>query len=58
MHQVIKNRRIEDRGRVELLACDGRTDDGEDARANNRANAECGERPGAERFFKTVLGRL
>ena len=44
--------------RFELLAGDGRADDGEDARADHRANAQRGQRPRAERLFERVLRLL
>jgi hypothetical protein len=58
VNQVIKNRRIQNRRRIELLAGNRRSDDGKNARANDRTNAERRERPGAECLLEAVLGRL
>jgi len=46
---------VGDLGRV---ASNGRADDGEDARADDDPDAECGERDRAERLFEAVLGDL
>ena len=40
------------------IAADGCADDGEDAGTDDRADAEGGERDGAERLFEGVLGTL
>ena len=53
--QVVGQRSIDYAGGVELFARDGRTDDGEDAGADDCADAEGGERPGAEGLFEAVL---
>jgi len=58
MHDVIRQRAVEDGCGVELLAGDGRPYDGEDARTNDRADAEPGERPRAQRLFQPVFGLL
>ena len=58
VHQVIQQRRVQDRGGIELLARDGSADHGENSRTDDRADAERGQRPGAERFLQTVLGQL
>ena len=58
MNDVVRQRAVQDGGGVEFLACDGRPDDGEDARANNRADTEAGERPRAQRLFQPVFGLL
>ena len=58
VHQVIQQRGIQNRGGVELLACDGRADHGEDSGTDDRADAERGKRPGAEGFLQTVLGKF
>ncbi len=47
MHDVIRQRAVEDGGGVEFLSGDGRAHDGEDAGANDRADAEPGQRPRA-----------
>ncbi len=54
--QVVDERGVADFGGVELLARHGGADDGEDAGADNSADAERGERPGSERFFQSVFG--
>ena len=53
---VVDKRRVENAGGVELFAGDGGADDGEDARADDRADAERGKRPRAEGLFQRVLG--
>jgi hypothetical protein len=58
MDKVIEQRRIQDRRGVKLFARDGGTDHGENPRTNNRADPECSERPGAERFLQRVLGKF
>ena len=44
-----------DGGIRKLLAGDGGADDGKDARADNRADAERGERPRPKRLLQRVL---
>jgi len=39
MHDVVGERRVEDRRGIELLPGDGGADDGEDARTDDRADA-------------------
>jgi hypothetical protein len=46
------------RARLCGIAADGCADNGEDAGTDDRADAEGGERDGAERFFEGVLGTL
>jgi len=46
------------RAGLRWIAADGRADDGEDAGTDDRADAEGGERDGAERLFEGVLGTL
>ena len=58
MNHVIKNRRVEDRRSIEVLAGHGRADHGEDAGANHRANAQRGQRPGAQGFLEAGLRAL
>jgi hypothetical protein len=58
MQQVIQHRRVQDAGGGKLLARDGGADDGKNSRADDRADAECGEADGAERFLQRVLGQL
>ena len=53
---VVGQRRVDDAGGVELLAGDGRADDGEDARADHRADAQRGQRPRTESLLERVLG--
>jgi hypothetical protein len=43
-------------GELGGVATDGGADDGEDAGADDDANAERGERDGAESFLERVLG--
>ncbi len=45
-------------GDLGRIAADGGADDGEDARADDDADAEGGEGDGAEGFFEGVLGAL
>src|SRR6185437_1798624 len=58
MDQELQQRRVQDGGGVELLARNRGADDGEDARADHRANAERGEAPGSERLLQPVLRLL
>jgi hypothetical protein len=53
--EVVGDGSVEDRGGVELFAGDGGADDGKDARADNRADTEGGERDGTESFAERVL---
>ena len=52
----VDQRRIHHAGCVEFLAGHGRADDGEDARADDRADAERGQRPRPEGLLEPVLG--
>jgi len=54
--QVVGQRSIDYAGGVELFARDGRTDDGEDAGADDCADAEGGERPRPEGLLQGMLG--
>ena len=56
--EVVDERRVLDRGRVEVLPGHRRADDGEDARSDDCANAEGGERPRPEGLFQRVLRLL
>jgi hypothetical protein len=56
MHDVIRQRAVQDGGGVELLTGDGRPHDGEDARADDRADAEAGERPWAKSLLQPMFG--
>jgi len=56
--EVIRQRRVDDAGGVELLAGDGGADNREDARSNDGADAESRKRPGAEGLFQGVLGHF
>jgi hypothetical protein len=47
--------RVENARRVELLAGDGRTDDGKYPRADDRANAQSRQRPRPEGLLEAVL---
>jgi len=54
---------VDDRGLIPRaglrgVTADGCADDGEDAGTDDRADAESGERDGAERLFERVLGTL
>jgi hypothetical protein len=55
MDDEIGQRRVDNAGGIELLARDGRADDGEDARTNDSPDAKCGQRPRPESFFQRVL---
>jgi hypothetical protein len=55
MHDVVGQRRVENRGGVELLAGDGGPDDRKNAGADDRANAESGERPRPQRLLQPML---
>ena len=54
--QVVDERGVADFRGVEFLPGHGGADDGEDARADDGADAESGKRPGAQRFLERVLG--
>jgi len=58
VHDVIEQRRVQDGRGVELLPGDSGADDGENARADNRSDAQRGERPRAEGFLQPMLGLL
>ncbi len=58
VHQVIEQRRVQNRGGVKLFSRDGSADHGENSRTDHRADAQRGQRPGSERFLQTVLGKL
>jgi hypothetical protein len=52
----VDQRRVGDGGLVEALAGHGRADDGEDAGADDGADAQSGERPGAEGLLERLAG--
>jgi len=52
---VVGQRSIEDGRGVELLPGDGRANDGEDAGANDSADAQRRQRPRAERLLEAML---
>ncbi len=54
--EVVQQRRVADIGRVELLPGHGGADDREDARADHRADAQRGQRPGSEGLLQRVSG--
>ncbi len=54
--EVVDQGGVADFRGVELLACHGGADDGEDAGADDCADSQCGKRPGAQRFFQRVFG--
>jgi hypothetical protein len=54
--QVVNQGSVADLRGVELLACHGGADDGEDAGTDDSANAESRERPGAQGLFQRMLG--
>ena len=56
--QVVGQRSIDHTGGVKFFTGDGRADDGEDARPDDRADAQGGERDGAKRFLERALGPL
>lgn len=56
--QIVQQRRIQDGGGVELLPGNSGADDGEDAGANDRADAESGEGDGPKRLFQRVFRTL
>ena len=58
VHQVIEQRGVQNGGGIKLLPRDGGTDHGKNPRTDHRTDAQRGQRPGAERFLKTVLGEL
>jgi hypothetical protein len=58
MNQIIENRRVQDRRRIELLARNRRPDNGKNTGANDGANTERSQRPGPERLLEAVLRRL
>ena len=53
--EEVSERRVDEAGGIELLAGDGCTDDGEDSRADDCADAQRCERPGTKRLFEPVL---
>jgi hypothetical protein len=58
MHDEIGQRRVQDRRGIELLACDGGPDHGEDAGPNDRANAQGGQRPRAKGLLQPMFRLL
>jgi hypothetical protein len=55
VNDVVEDGGVEDGGGVELFAGNGGADDSKNARANDGANAEGGQRNGAEGFAEPVL---
>jgi hypothetical protein len=58
MQKPVDERRIPDRRLIELFPSHGRANDGKDARADHRANAQRCQRPWPERLFEAVFRRL
>jgi hypothetical protein len=58
MHDVIGEGTVQDRSGIEFLTRDGSADHGEDAGADDRADAEPGERPWAKALLQLMLGML
>jgi hypothetical protein len=58
MHDVVGQRRVEDGRGIELLPGDGRADDGENAGANDRSDAQRGQRPWPEGLFQPMFRLL
>ena len=54
--QIIQQRRIKDGGSIELLPGDGGADDGENSRADHRADAERSQRNRARGSSSAALG--
>ena len=54
--EVVEERRVQDRGGVELLTGDGGSHNCEDSRADHRADAESGQRNWAEGFLQSAFG--
>ena len=55
MHDVVGQRRVQDGRGIEFLPGNGGADDGENAGANDRADAQCRQRPGSEGLFQTMF---
>ena len=58
MHDVVGQRRVEDGRGVELLPGNGGTDHGKDAGADDRADAQGGQRPRPERLLQPMFRLL
>jgi hypothetical protein len=58
MHDVIRQRGVQDGRGIELLPGDSGADNGEDAGANDGADAQRGKRPRAERLLQPMFGLL
>ncbi len=58
MHDVVRKRAVQNGCGIEFLTGDGRPYDGEDAGANDRADAEPGERPRPQRLLQPVFRLL
>ncbi len=54
----VRHLRVPDGRQLEVLARRGSAGQHEDARADDGADAEGGQRPRAERLFQTMLGLL
>jgi hypothetical protein len=55
-HKILQKWDVEDGGGLEFLACDGRADNGKNAGADDRADAERCEAQPAERLFQPEFG--
>ena len=58
MHDVVGERRVQNRRGVEFLSGDCGADNGEDAGADDGADAQRGQRPGAERLLQPMFRLL
>jgi len=58
MHDVVGQRRVQDGRSVKLLAGDGGTNNGEDAGADDCADAQRGQRPWTEGLSQPMFGLL
>lgn len=56
MNEVFEKRSVDDGTEFELLAGDGGSDDGEDAGADDCANAEGRKRPRPQGLFQPMFG--
>ena len=58
MHDVVGKRGVQDGRGIELLPGDRSADDGKDAGADHGADAQCGQRPRAERLLQPMFRLL
>ena len=58
VHEQVEHLRVQDGGRFKVLAGGGGAGEDENARADDGADAERGERPRAEGFFQPMPGRV